>query len=178
MGELPLRRVANVAGMAVLALGVLLAVVLVAPGAVGAEGSFVVRSDSMAPAIDAGDVVVVSPTDGEGLDPGTVITFRRADGTLVTHRIVAVEQRSEGTRYTTKGDANEEPDEQPVAPSQVVGTLWVTIPLVGHLVAFANTDLGLLVLVVVPGLLLLVSEVWDIYTAPAEQTEGGAPRDR
>jgi len=165
-----LRRAGNLLGLVVLAVAVVLAVLLVAPGLVGAEASLVVKSDSMSPAIQAGDVVVVTGADAMSLSAGTVITYREPGGTVVTHRIVEVVKTDDGIRYRTKGDANEEPDRALVTPAQVRGTVWFTIPLLGHLVVFANTDLGLATLVVVPAVLLLGSELYSLYSEATTET--------
>lgn len=89
----------------------------------------VIESGSMAPAVQAGDVVVVAPSDGEGLGPGTVITFRTEASRLpVTHRIVGV---NDDGAYRTRGDANEGVDSTPVAPGQVLGVARLLVPYVG-----------------------------------------------
>jgi len=171
-----LRRAGNLLGLVVLAVAVVLAVLLVAPGLVGAEASLVVKSDSMSPAISAGDVVVVTGADATSLSAGTVVTYREPGGTVVTHRIVDVVETDDGIRYRTKGDANEEPDRVLVTPAQVRGTVWFTIPLLGHLVVFANTKLGLALLVIVPAIMLAGSELYSLYVdATSDQTnrDGG-----
>ena len=175
-----LRTAANGLGLLVLVAAVLLAVLIAVPGLVGAEASYVVNSDSMSPEIQAGDLVVVSGTDASALSAGTVVTYRAAatSDTIITHRIVDVEETDAGTRYRTKGDANEEADPSLVAPTDVIGTLWFSVPLVGHLVAFANTKLGLLALVVVPAGALVASELYafyaDAYEAESDADEEGA----
>lgn len=179
MQGLSLRRIGSLVGLTVLGLAIVLAVILAAPGLVGAESSLVVESDSMSPAISAGDLVVLSATDPTSLTEETVVTFRTqtGDGTLVTHRVVDAQESSDGIRYRTKGDANEDPDRELVAPSQVVGTVWFSIPLIGYVVMFANTDLGLFSLVIVPALLLLVSELYSLYvdaTSDSPLEESGA----
>lgn len=162
-------------GVVLVLAAVALAVVVAVPGLVGAEASYVVYSDSMSPTIEAGDLVVVTSADPASLSEGDIITFR-TDGGRVTHRIVSVEESDGGLRFRTKGDANEAPDREPVRPSQVVGTVWITIPLVGHVVAFAGTDIGLLVFVVAPAVVLVVTEVYSLYSdATADHDDGEGP---
>lgn len=148
------------------------------PGIVGAEGSYVVLSSSMSPSIGAGDVVVVNDVQPGEIQTGDVITFRPpggADRPVVTHRVVEVVESGESPRFRTKGDANEAPDERLVPSSAVVGKVTFTIPLVGYLVNFANTDFGLFSLVVVPLVLLAISELWDLYRdgLPGDATGDG-----
>ena len=88
----------------------------------------VITSDSMAPSIRAGDVVLAQPTSGDDLEVGSVITFDVGDG-LVTHRIDVV--NPDGT-YLTKGDANPESDSTPVMPDQVTGVGRVAVPWIGQ----------------------------------------------
>lgn len=151
---------------------ILFALLLVAPGVFGAEGAYVVQSDSMSPAIGAGDMVVTTGVNANDLEEGMVITFQTTERqSRVTHRIIAVEERDGMPMYVTKGDANEEPDAETVAPSQVAGRVWFTVPLLGHLVAFAGTDLGLLTLVVLPAIALVSSEIYSLYAATRESTK-------
>lgn len=168
-----LRTVAHGVGLLVLLLAVLLAILIAVPGLVGAEGSYVVTSDSMSPAINAGDMVVVRGVDATDIDTGSVITFRSESmaGSVVTHRVVEVVETGEGVGYRTKGDANEEADRSLVKPGQVVGSVWFTLPLVGHLVAFAQSDLGIIALVVVPALLLLGSELYALFLEADDDEE-------
>jgi signal peptidase I len=92
-----------------------------------------VLSGSMAPAVDAGDLVVdraVAPRAARDLRVGQIITFRIAHSErYVTHRIVTVEHgASGGTRYLTKGDANDAPDAAAVPSTDVVGTVELRVP--------------------------------------------------
>jgi len=91
--------------------------------------SVAIVSDSMAPSIRSGDVVVAAPHDGIGLGPGSVVVFQDPAGDgLITHRITAVNE--DGT-YQTKGDANRVNDSTPLTPDQVVGVGKILVPLVG-----------------------------------------------
>ncbi len=134
------------------------------PQVVGAEEGYVVESSSMSPAIGAGDLVIVNDIAPAQIENGDIITFRRGtEGTIVTHRVVEIERTNGQYRFTTKGDANDAPDSQPVRGENVIGKVWFSVPLAGYIVAFGNTQFGLAALVVVPSVLLLVSELRDIY---------------
>lgn len=158
-----------VGGATALVLIAVLVVVLV-PQAIGAEASFVVLSGSMEPAIGAGDVVVVESTTPDRIEEGDVITF--TDGTnpdvsdrtdRVTHRVIEVNRSDDGVRFRTKGDANEDPDPGFVTPDQLIGEVWFTVPVIGRAVVFAGSRLGTVLLVVVPGVLLVVNELYAVY---------------
>ena len=164
----------------VAALVVLLAVVGVfvataVPQAVGADHSYVVLSDSMSPAIDAGAVVFVSETPAGEIEAGDIITFEQAgtgSESRVTHRVVEVVESDGARQFRTKGDANEDPDPTLVTESQVVGVVQFHVPYVGYVTSFAQSKLGILALVVVPAVLLVVSELWDLATATtADESE-------
>ena len=107
-------------------------------------GFYMVRSESMKPAIEMGDMIVTGPAGGvvsPEIVPGAIVTYDMG-GSLVTHRVVAVE----GSTLTTRGDAVEDPDSQPVAMSQVVGVYLFRIPRLGYLYAFMHTKQGLVLL--------------------------------
>ncbi|MCU4801480.1 signal peptidase I [Halobacteria archaeon HArc-gm2] len=175
------RRIANLVGLAVLAIVVFLFVAAAVPQIVGADESYVVLSDSMSPAIEAGAVVFVGEVPADDIGEGDVITIERAgatgDSSRVTHRVVEVVERDGERRFRTKGDANEDPDPGLVAPSEVVGVVQFHVPYMGYVTSFAQTRLGILALVVVPAVLLVVSEVWDLLSAtkPTEDDESTSP---
>ncbi|MDG5776652.1 signal peptidase I [Haloarculaceae archaeon H-GB1-1] len=172
----PIRSVANALGVAVLLVALVLTVVVAVPSAIGAESSYVVLSDSMSPSIEAGDVVVIRDVPTESLQEGDVITFessREGGPNRVTHRIVDVMDGDDGLTFRTKGDANEEADRSLVTPSQIEGKLWFHVPAVGRAVLFAGTDLGLVLFVIVPSVLLVVSELYSLYSDATSDSGGG-----
>jgi signal peptidase len=174
-------------------------VVFIAPQVAGAEHSYVVISGSMAPAIGAGDTVVVNNVSGAAIHDGDIITFRRgqtaeirqgqAGENLVTHRVVDIVQSESGVKFKTKGDANEEADQGLIPADALVGRVMLTIPYIGHVIAFAGTQLGLIALVALPLGLLVAGELYDLARAarnsreasdvPDEQaeTDGGTAAD-
>jgi signal peptidase I len=88
-----------------------------------------ITSDSMAPALRRGDLLLAAPHTGAVLRPGTVAVFEEpGSGSLVSHRIAAV--NLDGT-YSTRGDANRGVDSTPLRPEQVVGVGRLLVPLVG-----------------------------------------------
>ncbi len=94
-----------------------------------------VLTNSMAPTLPAGTLVVVQPVDADELAVGDVVTyqFRSDDPTLVTHRIVSITATSGGTAaYVLQGDNNPDPDVAAVLPEQVQGRVAYAVPLLGH----------------------------------------------
>lgn len=168
------RRIGHVVGALLLLAVVGSVVITAAPAVVGAEESFVVRSDSMSPAIDAGSVVFVTSVPANTLGVGDIITFQRHEsGERITHRIIAVVERGGKTQFRTKGDANEEADQGLVAPDQIVGKVVFSLPLVGWLLAFAGSRAGILLLLIVPAILLVVTELWSLHLARKPSNDGG-----
>ncbi|WP_424017061.1 signal peptidase I [Halorientalis pallida] len=154
-------------------LGTLLLLALVVPFAVfavpqviGADHGFVILSGSMEPDIAPGDVVIVDASAPVGV--GDIVTFSEDSDVPVTHRIVA----EEDGQWVTKGDANENRDARPVPPENVLGKVVLTIPLIGHVVLWANTPVGYVSLVLVPLVLLLGNELLS-WARARDDTEGG-----
>lgn len=143
-------------------------------------GSYVVVSNSMAPRFQSGDVVFVQKTGPATVEPGDAIVYEDSDGQRVTHQVVEV-VRKDGHRYfRTKGLANEEPDPSLVAPEQTVGVVMFAIPYLGVAVTFLQTDLGVLLFLLLPAVLLFVTEAWDVATTVrrdggSESDDGGPP---
>lgn len=112
-----------------------------------------VSSDSMAPSLSKGDMIVVGPADGifsDGIKPGSVITYHLG-AMLVSHRVQAIS----GANLITKGDAVATADPQPVPMSQVTGVVLLKIPKVGSLAAILHSKSGWLLLIIVPALVAL-----------------------
>ncbi|MBI3967862.1 MAG: signal peptidase I [Chloroflexi bacterium] len=94
---------------------------------------------SMDPAIPAGALIVVDPrVDPTVLQPGDVITFAGPAETIITHRIVAPLADDRGLGFSTRGDANPAADPEIVRPPNVVGRVWLHVPLVGYLFQYVR----------------------------------------
>jgi signal peptidase len=109
-----------------------------------------VLSGSMTPGLPVGGMVFVRPVDPATVEPGDVITFQRVPDApeLVTHRVVSVDNSSGVPVFTTKGDANEDADIDPVSASAVQGKLWFGVPQLGRLSAILHSPKGVGLLVV------------------------------
>lgn len=116
-----------------------------------------VLSGSMEPAISTGSVVVIKPTSN--YDAGDVVTFDSGDDIPTTHRIVSEQSGENGVTYTTKGDANESADTEEVQENDILGKVYVDVPFMGYLLAFVQEPMGLMLLVVVPGVIIVYEEI-------------------
>lgn len=147
--------------------------------------TFSMLSGSMSPVIRTGDLVIdrsLSPAQSAELRVGQIITFRSSPGSrkLFTHRIVNVQRGPDGVvTYTTKGDANNAPDANPVPAADVVGLYSMKVPDGGYVLNALRRPSFLLVLFLVPVLLgVSVSLVrrarWEVERAPGAADTGPA----
>ena len=97
--------------------------------------TFVVTGGSMEPTIHKGSLVIDEPVTADKLRLGDVITFDHYDQTT-THRIVGVEGSANGTLFSTKGDANQVGDPEPLTFPGRVGLVKFAIPGLGYAVAW------------------------------------------
>jgi len=116
-----------------------------------------VLSGSMSPAINAGDVILISKTNPREIKEGDIITFREGN-TFITHRVIEIINNS----FRTKGDANEDPDMKIIKTEQVVGKVIFVIPFLGYLGYFVRTLPGFLLFILIPGILIIYSEIKKI----------------
>lgn len=161
-------------GIGVVALLLVLApfVTYAVPQTIGATQSYVVMSGSMSPTIDTGDVIFVYERDPSTIQVGDVVTYDRGgeDTEVTTHRVVDVVTSDDGERlFVTKGDANEEPDRYRVPGDAVIGVMPTQglppahVPYLGHALLFAQSKLGIALLVFLPVGLLILNEGWNLY---------------
>ncbi len=123
-----------------------------------------VLSGSMEPKIPLGSVIIAVPQSE--YKEGDVITFgAETDRTkTVTHRIVEVSKDIDlgKVSYRTKGDANDSPDMELIDSSRVIGKVVFHLPLLGYAVAFAQTQMGLILLIIIPATIIIYSEFLNI----------------
>ena len=96
--------------------------------------TFVVTGGSMEPTIHKGSLVIDEPVSADKLRLGDIITFDHFDQTT-THRIVGVEGSANGTMFSTKGDANQVTDPEPLSFPGRVGLVKLAVPGLGQIVA-------------------------------------------
>lgn len=90
----------------------------------------VILTGSMAPAIQAGDVVISSPAAPHQVAPGRVVIMKDPShpGALLMHRVVRI--NPDGT-ITSRGDANEDADAIPVKLVDVLAIPRIRVPMIG-----------------------------------------------
>lgn len=125
-----------------------------------------VYTGSMEPAIPVGSIVVIKPVDPEALKIGDIICFKLSEPTSITHRIFNV--TDEG--FTTKGDANEDPDQWIVKKENVIGKVILTIPFIGYIGYFVRTPIGFILLIILPASLIIILEIRNIIKELRKKT--------
>lgn len=151
-----LRRLPATVASAALALAVLaLAVLAVGPHLLGYR-TVAMLTGSMAPTVEAGDLLVLRPQPVERVRAGQLLTFTAPlpDAPVVTHRVVTVTRNASGTVVTTKGDANRAAD--PWHAALVGPTAWEGVAVVPH----GGQAVGLLRTPVVRVLSVWVLPLW------------------
>lgn len=93
----------------------------------------VILSGSMEPQIKIGDVVIIHKIEGKDAQVGDVILFPYQKDMKVTHRIIGLSEKQGTKLFTTKGDANPEPDVDLVPVDNVQGKVVAVVPKVGWL---------------------------------------------
>ncbi len=139
--------------------GLFLASMLPIPGNIEIK---IVKSGSMEPTIPTGSLVFIKPTDTYGLRD--IITFGQDSRTQIptTHRIVAMREEN-GTWYTTKGDANEDPDTKEIRQSDIIGKVIMHTPYAGFVLDFAKQPVGFVLLIAIPAAAIIIDELINIF---------------
>jgi signal peptidase I len=124
-------------------------------------------SDSMQPAIAAGDVLVTEAIAARDARPGDIITFDdpQREGRTVTHRVVSVRERGETLAFHTKGDANGKGERWTIAADGTAGHVQVVIPKIGYVLNWFRQPLARFVFLTLASVLLaglVLARVWGI----------------
>lgn len=158
----------------IVALGILsLGFALVVLGLLAVDRRLVPMPDrSMEPAIPAGSMLIVERAPVGDVRPGEVIVFApiQERGKIYVRRVIKVEHPQDGSggiKITTQGDNLPDPDPFAIDGTQTVGRVTSVIPVVGGVLAFADSGEGFLVL----GALILLAIVLRITR---DGRQGGA----
>ena len=117
------------------------------------------RSDSMRPALGAGDLLVSEQVPAAAVRSGDVVTFADAarGDRLITHRVVAIAHAGVSLVFTTRGDANTGAESFAVPASGTVQRVSGSAPGVGRVaIALAR----------VPGWAMLVAALALLAAPP------------
>jgi signal peptidase len=146
-----------------IAIGFVLTVLLasVLPLAFG-DRSLVVRSGSMTPAVETGDIVAVHPIAPPSARVGDIVTFEN-HGKLTSHRVRSMGRSGGDMLFTTQGDANTGQEHWKVPVTGRIGRVLYRVPKLGFVVVRVQSPTGRLVLIILPALLLAFSMLRKIW---------------
>jgi len=139
-----------------------------------------VLTGSMTPAIPRGSIVIIHRVDIHTLKVGDVVTYIDPYNTkeTITHRIVTVTKNGQIPAFVTKGDANKTPDRE-ILGGNIVGKVEYHAPKVGRVLAWARKPIGLIILVIIPGLLIIIDEIKRMVMALSRPNNGsGKPKQQ
>lgn len=121
---------------------------------IGGVMPLIVLTDSMAPEIKSGDIIICSTADAEDIKVGDVISFfdpALSNQKITTHQVIEIVKEDGKTFFRTKGTNNNAEDKMLVPAQDLVGLYTdIRIPGAGHVALFMQSTAGLIVCVVVP----------------------------
>lgn len=125
----------------------------------------VIRTGSMSPAINTGNLVITTPVNPYSINIGDVIAYHPTANpdVLVVHRVAGIDNGSP-LSFRTKGDANDTFDAYLLPAESVVGQVKYNVPLIGYLVGFTQGFPGFILLLAIPGFIILYSELNKLLT--------------
>ena len=125
----------------------------------------VVRSQSMSPTFNEGDLIIIKAVDTAKLVTGDIITFHTIinnEYALNTHRIEKIAENNGIRNYTTKGDNNAIADTHIISDGDIVGKYVTRLPAVGKFMDFLSGSTGFLLVIVLPMLIFFVYQVYHL----------------
>ena len=147
------------------------------PPSVAGYQMYIVLGGSMSPTFEAGSLAFLEPVGAEEIARGDIITYSSSsagDG-LTTHRVMEVHNLDGQLSFTTRGDANEVDDPEPVLAQNLVGRVVHALPYAGFLMNFSQTKRGMILMVFVPGILIILFELrYLLYCAAEMEREKAA----
>lgn len=142
-------------------------IALLGPRVAGYD-TFAVLSGSMEPTFHVGSIVYVDKkVTADEIEIGDPITFVKTDELMATHRVIEIDKEKQ--EFTTKGDANETQDLDPVPFSRLVGRAAASIPYLGYIALYVKTPKGLMAGVGVLIVLVLLYLIPEIFKPEEEQ---------
>jgi signal peptidase I len=165
------RLVVTLAALAVLVgLGSVLAISAANHGGYQVLG---MKTGSMRPAIEPGDLVVAERVASADIRTGDVITFRAPTGSHApyTHRVIGIQYGARGPELLTQGDANAAPDRWTVRYLAEGWRVVRVIPRAGLVVAYAQSPTGRRI-VAASVFVLTLALLWPVF-AGTPATPGG-----
>ena len=138
-------------------------------------GAYVIISPSMIPTINVQDAVVTVRVNKDKIKINDIITFISKEietqGTPITHRVIGIVETENGIKYRTKGDNNNTEDFALIAPDEVIGKVYLRIPLIGYVQTFLTKPIGWLLVIVVPCLFIIGGDVLKLIKSNTNSSD-------
>lgn len=114
----------------------------------------------MEPVIKTGSMVVTKAVDTTTLKVGDIVAFTSPSNPkeAILHRIYSVKSTAP-IIFQTKGDNNNSPDPWDLPQVGVLGKYYFAIPYLGYLGAFIKTKFGFALLIVIPSIIFIISQI-------------------
>ena len=126
----------------------------------------VVKTNSMSPTFDAGDLIFIKKCDPDTLKEGDIICFHTIidnEYALNTHRIEKIDESNGVRSYTTMGDNNNGvADRHIISNGDIVGKYIGHLKKAGHVMDFLSSSTGFLIVIVIPMLLFFIYQVYNL----------------
>lgn len=128
---------------------------------------FTLQSNSMYPILKKGDLIISKKYDGKEIKVNDIISFKarlNSEDYINTHRVVDVTLDEGVYLYKTKGDNNDEEDSELITDTDILAIYDnIKIPLAGYLVDFLKSKYGFLIFVIIPLVIIFITQVKDFY---------------
>lgn len=126
----------------------------------------VVKTNSMSPTFDAGDLIFIKKCDPDTLKEGDIICFHTIidnEYALNTHRIEKIDESNGVRSYTTMGDNNNGiADRHIISNGDIVGKYTGHLEKAGKVMDFLSSSTGFLIVIVIPMLLFFIYQVYNL----------------
>ncbi|MCB2202510.1 signal peptidase I [bacterium] len=133
-----------------------------------------VTSGSMEPTFMTGSIIIVNTNEGQDYQIGDVAMFWTPEDPdrNITHRIISISEQDGRQYYQTQGDYNNAPDQELITIGQIRGKYAnFTIPYLGYFFSFIKSRDGILLLAVLLGLYLVITQAFRIRKLMREDAE-------
>lgn len=110
---------------------------------------FIVLTTSMEDEICSGDVAVVDEINPDLIKENDIIAFRKGDF-IIIHRAVKIDEIDGQKIFYTKGDTNEDIDQETVSVNEIEGIYKFKISKLGNVAMFLHTPKGMVSCLSIP----------------------------
>ena len=135
---------------------------------------YFIRTGSMSPYLEEGDVIISKKYDGGELnfgEDGDVVTYYGTIGShnneLITHRVVAVD----GDTVITKGDFNNT-DDSPITKGDIEAVMVYKTVVIDKIYKVISSTWGFWLFIFTPIALLIVTEIVSLVKDIRKEKEG------